>query len=107
MAASNPKKAFWRLWQQAGDKYGTHESEIGLPAKRPAVPHLGQAERPAVPHLGLAERPAVSHLGPAERPAVPHLGPAERPAVPHLCPRGYRARATVRPTFGGEVRFVF
>ena len=96
MAAQNPKHAFWRLWQQAGDKYGTHESEIGLPAKRPAVPHLGQAERPAVPHLGLAERPVV-----------PHLGPAERPAVPHLCPRGYRARATMRPTFGGEVRFVF
>ena len=60
---------------------------FGLPAKRPAVPHLGQAERPAVPHLGQAERPAV-----------PHLGPAERPAVPHLSPRGYRARATVRST---------
>ena len=63
MAASNPKNAFWRLWQQAGDKYGTHESEIGLPAKRPAVPHLGQAERPAVPHPGQTERPAVPHLG--------------------------------------------
>ena len=62
MAASNPKNAFWRLWQQAGDKYGTHESEIGLPAKRPAVPHLGQAERPAVLHLWPAERPAKKKL---------------------------------------------
>ena len=50
MAAPDPKNAFWRLcWQQAGDLYGMG---FGLPAKRPAVPHLGQAERPAVPQLG-------------------------------------------------------
>ena len=35
-------------WQQAGDLYGMG---FGLPAKRPAVPHLGQDERPAVPQL--------------------------------------------------------
>jgi len=50
MAAPDPKRAFWRLCiQQAGDIYGMG---FGLPAKRPAVPHLGQAERPAVPQLG-------------------------------------------------------
>ena len=33
MAASNPKNAFWRLWQQAGDKYRT----ASHPAKQGAM----------------------------------------------------------------------
>ena len=71
----------------AGPRWGT----AGLSAG----PRWGTAGLSAGPRWGTAGLPAGPRWGTAGLPAGPRWNSA---AVPHLCPRGYRARATVRST---------
>ena len=64
-------------------------------------PYRSQISAPAAglsagPRWGTAGLSAGPRWGTAGLPAGPRWGTG---AVPHLCPKGYRARATVRVTF--------